>query len=108
MVKVLGSEDETRSLLGLDSLSPDSMMVKGIDEELRKVLPEGVGDAEQAFFAKLVHFRGERSSPKCTWTCQTMLQAYLRRFWSDCPKSLITRTAERSDRVWSRSSVWTA
>ncbi|CAN7148971.1 DUF4238 domain-containing protein [Acidovorax delafieldii] len=58
MVKALGSEDETRSLLGLDSLSPDSMMVKGIDEELRKVLPEGVGDAEQAFFAKLVHFRG--------------------------------------------------
>lgn len=58
MVKALGSEDETRSLLGLDSLSPDSTMVKGIDEELRKVLPEGVGDAEQAFFAKLVHFRG--------------------------------------------------
>ncbi|MGQ0730337.1 DUF4238 domain-containing protein [Acidovorax sp.] len=58
LVKALGSEDETRSLLGLDSLSPDSMMVKGIDEELRKVLPEGVGDAEQAFFAKLVHFRG--------------------------------------------------
>lgn len=58
MVKALGSEDETRSLLGLDSLSPDSMMVKGIDEELRKVLSEGVGDAEQAFFAKLVHFRG--------------------------------------------------
>lgn len=58
MMKALGSEDETRSLLGLDSLSPDSMMVKCIDEELRKVLPEGVGDAEQAFFAKLVHFRG--------------------------------------------------
>ena len=58
MAKALGSEDETRSLLGLDSLSPDSMMVKGIDEELRKVLPEGGGNAEQAFFAKLVHFRG--------------------------------------------------
>lgn len=33
--RALGSEEETRSLLGLDSLSPESMTVKSIDEELR-------------------------------------------------------------------------
>lgn len=58
MLRVLGSEEETRSLLGLDSLSPDSMMVKGIDEELHTMFSEKAGDAEHAFLAKLVHFRG--------------------------------------------------
>lgn len=56
--KALGSEEQTRSLLEVDSLSPDSMTVKSIDEELQKVLPAGLGDAERAFFSKLLHFRG--------------------------------------------------
>lgn len=55
--KVLGSEEKSRTLIGVDSLSTDSMMAKGIDEELQKVLPAELSDADRAFFSKLLHFR---------------------------------------------------
>lgn len=55
--KVLTSHDNTRVLLGVDSLASESMMVKGIEEELEKLLPPHMPDNERAFFGKLMHLR---------------------------------------------------
>jgi len=55
--QALRSEDDTRSLFGVDSLNIESMTVKGVEEELQKVLPPNISEVERVFFTKLMHTR---------------------------------------------------